>query len=112
MKGPDMQFGKHLYNMFTVTFSDLDHAFPSDARPPYMDAGDFSGVLGSNLELPCTPPRGKPAPVVRWKKDGSPLDLGRTEKEPLENAAKKLISLHPFKFAVRGHPYNYVAILL
>ena len=48
-----------------------------------MDAGDFSGVLGSNLELPCTPPRGKPAPVVRWKKDGSPLDLGRTEKEPL-----------------------------
>ena len=94
MKGPDMQLGKHLYNMFTVTFSDLDHAFPSDARPPYMDAGDFSGVLGSNLELPCTPPRGKPAPVVRWKKDGSPLDLGRKEKEPLlamQNAAKKFI---------------------
>ena len=58
-------------------FSDLDHAFPSDARPPYMNSGDISGVLGSNLELPCTPPRGKPAPVVRWKKDGSPLDLGR-----------------------------------
>ena len=74
--------GKHSHNVFSVTFSDLDNAFPSDARPPYMDAGDFSGVLGSNLELPCTPPRGKPAPVVRWKKDGSPLDLGRAEKAP------------------------------
>ena len=63
-------------------FSDLDHAFPSDARPPYMNSGDFSGVLGSNLELPCTPPRGRPAPVVRWKKNGSPLDLGR-KTEPL-----------------------------
>ena len=64
-------------------FSDLEHAFPSDARPPYLNSVDFSGVLGSNLELPCTPPRGKPAPVVRWKKDGSNLDMGRTETEPL-----------------------------
>jgi roundabout axon guidance receptor 2 len=37
---------------------------------------DFNGILGTNLELPCTPPKGKPDPVVRWKKNGSPLDLG------------------------------------
>ena len=45
-----------------------------------MSAGDFSGVLGSNVELPCTPPRGKPAPVIRWKKDGSPLDLASSKR--------------------------------
>ena len=91
MKGPNMQLGLGKTFVYHVHcyFSDLDHAFPSDARPPYMDAGDFSGVLGSNLELPCTPPRGKPAPVVRWKKDGSPLDLGRKEKEPLLNMQQR-----------------------
>ena len=37
-------------------------------------------MLGSNVELPCTPPKGKPDPVVRWKKDGISVDVAASSK--------------------------------
>ena len=36
---------------------------------------DTSAVVGSDVVMECSPPRGNPAPVVKWKKDGHNLDL-------------------------------------
>ena len=36
---------------------------------------DTDATSGSDLTLRCSPPRGNPAPVVKWVKDGEVMDL-------------------------------------
>ncbi len=36
---------------------------------------DTEVTLGDPLTLRCSPPRGHPAPVVKWVKDGEAMDL-------------------------------------
>ena len=35
----------------------------------------FSPVSSSQVELPCSPPEGHPAPEVSWRRDGVSLNL-------------------------------------
>lgn len=81
-----------------VPVSDLEPNFPSDSRPPFVkppssfngSTGEgpaepplFEGTVGTTVELPCTPPRGTPAPVVQWKRNGivfDPLALGNRNR--------------------------------
>jgi roundabout axon guidance receptor 2 len=36
---------------------------------------DTDVALGEEAVLKCSPPKGHPTPIVRWKKDGEILDL-------------------------------------
>ena len=36
---------------------------------------DTDVAIGDETTLKCSPPKGHPPPVVRWKKDGEYLDL-------------------------------------
>ena len=36
---------------------------------------DTSAVVGADVVLECSPPKGNPPPVVKWRKDGDNLDL-------------------------------------
>ena len=36
---------------------------------------DTDVAIGDESMLKCSPPKGHPPPVVRWKKDGEYLDL-------------------------------------
>ena len=36
---------------------------------------DTDVAIGDETMLKCSPPKGHPPPVVRWKKDGEYLDL-------------------------------------
>ena len=40
-----------------------------------LPSPNTQGILGSGLEMTCTPPDGVPEPVVRWKKDGTFIDF-------------------------------------
>ena len=46
------------------------------ALPP----ASIQGVLGSGIELTCTPPEGIPEPVVRWKKNGEFVDFASSSQ--------------------------------
>ena len=47
------------------------------ALPP----ASTQGVLGSGIELTCTPPQGIPEPVVRWKKNGEFVDFAGSSNQ-------------------------------
>ena len=46
------------------------------ALPP----ASTQGILGSGIELTCTPPEGIPEPVVRWKKNGEFVDFASSNQ--------------------------------
>ena len=52
-------------------YSILDMSEDFRALPP----ASTQGILGSGIELTCTPPEGIPEPVVRWKKNGEFVDF-------------------------------------
>ena len=52
-----------------VSVSDLRREFET---PPYSR----QVALGSQVEMRCHPPKGKPAPMVTWLKNGSPVREG------------------------------------
>ncbi|TRY78393.1 hypothetical protein TCAL_08987 [Tigriopus californicus] len=65
----------------TLEIAYLKHDFPSDVRPPYLSQEPtFEGISGSNIELPCQPPEGKPQPKVSWKQGDRRLDLGNLNR--------------------------------
>ena len=49
-------------------FSDMKDEFRAVPR-------DTDVILGESLVLECSPPKGDPEPVVKWKKDGESIDL-------------------------------------
>ena len=49
-------------------FSDLKEDFR-------VDTEDINVALGDEAVLSCWPPKGHPAPVITWKKDGQQMEL-------------------------------------
>ena len=41
---------------------------------------DTDVAVGDETSLKCSPPKGHPPPVVRWKKDGEYLDLSSSNR--------------------------------
>ena len=41
---------------------------------------DTDVAIGDETSLKCSPPKGHPPPVVRWKKDGEYLDLSSSNR--------------------------------
>ena len=66
--------------MLLLCFADIPNipilfSFP-DLRDDFRTVPkDTDVALGDEAILKCSPPRGHPTPVVRWKKDGEVLDL-------------------------------------
>ena len=54
----------------------LDMSEDFRALPP----ASTQGILGSGIELTCTPPEGIPEPVVRWKKNGEFVDFASSNQ--------------------------------
>ena len=61
-------WGLCLIFVFILSFLDLRDDFR--AMPKDTDV-----AIGDETTLKCSPPKGHPPPVVRWKKDGEYLDL-------------------------------------
>ena len=64
----------HLSCNIILPTSDMSEDFR--ALPP----ASIQGVLGSGIELTCTPPEGIPEPVVRWKKNGEFVDFASSSQ--------------------------------
>jgi len=41
---------------------------------------DTEAAVGDEVILKCTPPKGHPQPVIRWKKDGEVLDTSTNNR--------------------------------
>ena len=63
----------HPFQTNFLLFSDLRDDFR--VAPSNTDA-----LLGSPALLRCSPPKGSPAPIVKWIKDGEALDLSSGQR--------------------------------
>ena len=52
---------------------------------------DTDVAIGDEAVLKCSPPKGHPTPVVRWKKDGEYLDLTSSNRYIIEGNRYRLI---------------------
>ena len=52
---------------------------------------DTAAVVGSDVVMECSPPRGNPAPVVKWKRDGDNLDLTSSSRVRIDNGGNLVI---------------------
>lgn len=48
-------------------------------------------VKGEDVMLECSPPRGNPTPVVKWKKDGAYLDLTSAKRIKIDESGNLVI---------------------
>jgi Immunoglobulin I-set domain len=60
---------------------------PSDLRDEFRSVPqDTDAVLGENIVLECSPPKGHPEPLVKWKKNGDNLDLTSAKRIKIDEA--------------------------
>ena len=52
---------------------------------------DTDAILESDVVLECSPPRGHPKPVVKWKKDGDNLDLTSAKRIKIDESGNLVI---------------------
>ena len=52
---------------------------------------DTDAVLEEDVVLECSPPRGHPKPVVKWKKDGDNLDLTSAKRIKIDESGNLVI---------------------
>ena len=67
-----------------IHFSDLRDDFRTMPK-------DTDVAIGDEAILKCSPPKGHPTPVVRWKKDGEYLDLTSSNRYIMEGRRYRLI---------------------
>ena len=52
---------------------------------------DTDAVLEEDVVLECSPPKGHPKPVVKWKKDGDNLDLTSAKRIKIDESGNLVI---------------------
>ena len=52
---------------------------------------DTTVTLGSDAVLECSPPKGNPNPVVKWRKNGSNLDLTSQKRVKIDQSGNLVI---------------------
>ena len=52
---------------------------------------DTDAILNEDVVLECSPPRGHPEPVVKWKKDGDNLDLTSSKRIKIDERGNLVI---------------------
>ncbi len=52
---------------------------------------DTDAVLGENIVLECSPPKGHPEPLVKWKKNGDNIDLTSAKRIKIDEAGNLVI---------------------
>lgn len=67
----------------------LDIAYMRDDFRAVPD--DTDAILGENVVLECSPPKGHPKPVVKWKKDGDNLDLTSSKRIKIDESGNLVI---------------------
>ena len=67
-----------------LIFSDMRDEFRSVPQ-------DTDAVLGENIVLECSPPKGHPEPLVKWKKNGDNLDLTSAKRIKIDEAGNLVI---------------------
>ena len=70
---------RHTRNVYFGSLLSSDSSFcilVPDLRDDFrLVPKDTDVALGDEAILKCSPPKGHPIPVLRWKKDGEVLDL-------------------------------------
>ena len=66
------------------SFSDMRDEFRSSPK-------DMDAVMGENAVVECTPPKGHPKPVVKWKKDGDNLNLSSGKRIKIDPSGNLVI---------------------
>ena len=52
---------------------------------------DTDCSVGDDVVLECSPPKGRPQPVVKWKKDGENLDLTSAKRIRIDQGGNLVI---------------------
>jgi len=52
---------------------------------------DTDAVLGENITLECSPPKGHPEPEVKWKKNGDNIDLTSAKRIKIDESGNLVI---------------------
>ena len=52
---------------------------------------DTDAVMGENVVLECSPPKGHPEPLVKWKKNGDNIDLTSAKRIKIDEAGNLVI---------------------
>ncbi len=64
----------------------------SDMRDEFRSVPqDTDAVLGENVVLECSPPKGHPEPLVKWKKNGDNIDLTSAKRIKIDEAGNLVI---------------------
>lgn len=53
---------------------------------------DSDAILNQDVVLECSPPKGNPKPVVKWKKDGDNLDLTSATRIKIDEEGNLVIA--------------------
>ena len=69
---------------FRFYFSDMREEFRATPK-------DTDAVLEEDVVLECSPPKGHPKPVVKWKKDGDNLDLTSAKRIKIDESGNLVI---------------------
>ena len=70
--------------IFYFAFSDMREEFRATPK-------DTDAVLEEDVVLECSPPKGHPKPVVKWKKDGDNLDLTSAKRIKIDESGNLVI---------------------
>ena len=91
----------HMFKKFTkcvlkrkLIFSNIPNKFNPilDMREEFRaEPKDTDAVLEEDVVLECSPPRGHPKPVVKWKKDGDNLDLTSAKRIKIDESGNLVI---------------------
>ena len=73
-----------MLSLVLISFPDLRDDFRTMPK-------DTDVAIGDEAILKCSPPKGHPTPVVRWKKDGEYLDLTSSNRYIMEGRRYRLI---------------------
>ena len=52
---------------------------------------DSDVLIGEDVVLECSPPRGSPRPVIKWKKDGENLDLTSAKRFKIDGTGNLVL---------------------
>ena len=79
--------------VYAHNWSFISSNYFSDLRDDFRTMPkDTDVAIGDETTLKCSPPKGHPPPVVRWKKDGEYLDLTSSSRyEKVKWVIKKIL---------------------
>ena len=83
---------KHNILVYVTKYASTFYVFILDMREEFRATPkDTDAIIEDDVVLECSPPRGHPKPVVKWKKDGDNLDLTSAKRIKIDESGNLVI---------------------